>query len=139
MTHCCGASNAVFQEEGFRRHHRHHHRPRPGEDFALVDSIPYNGEIVSPCIKKIILVFNRNVTNSSVWGNNLAQIDLWQGTNKVKIHIKKGRSSNVIIIRPVCPLLPGKKYKIRIKSGLLATDGETLDSCILSVFYTDCG
>jgi len=125
---------------GGRRHHHHHHHHHHHDngDFALVDSFPANGETVSPCIKKIVLEFNRNVTSDSVWGNNLEQIDMWKGSKKVKIHIKKGSESNVIIIRPVCRLCPGEKYKIRIKADLMARDGDTLENCILTVFYTDC-
>jgi|GEM_PF-4288523 len=140
MTHCCRPLelDSFISGESLRHHHRHHHRHHDREEFTLVDSIPNDGETVSPSLKKIVLVFNRNVTSDSVWANNLEQIDLWQGSKKVKIHIKKGRRSNVIIIRPKCHLCPGKIYKIRIKADLMARDGETLDTCILTVFYTDC-
>lgn len=108
--------------------------------FSLINSFPADGDIVLPSVNRFALNFNRNVVSNNVWANNLKQIDVWQGFNRVAVRLVKGTSingsSDSIFIFPVDPLLAGRTYKIRIKSSLEASNGETLGEFILIVFTT---
>ncbi len=111
--------------------------------LVLISSIPRNGQTdVSPSIKAIKLIFGRDFNNDRRLVDAFNEIDMWQGTNKVPIRIRRGidriDGHRVTLVIPIDPLLGGVTYKVRIKSFFVDRDGRTSKKCRLIVFTTAC-
>lgn len=106
----------------------------------FVRSSPRNGATgVSPNLRTILLVFDKNVTADSVWNNNREQIRLYRGD--VRIARRVFRSSlfanrNNIYVRPVFRLRSFTNYRVVIRPGLRARNGDTLGETITIRFRT---
>lgn len=141
-------------KDGRRRHH--HHRPRFRDDFrghdhchdfkgplVLTSSIPRNNQTgVSPNIKAIKLIFERDFDNDLGLINVCNEFDMWQGMNKVPIRVRKVidkcDGKHVVKIIPINPLLGGVTYKVRVKSFFVDKHGERFKKFKLIVFTTGC-
>ncbi|MDD2587037.1 MAG: Ig-like domain-containing protein [Syntrophomonadaceae bacterium] len=125
-------------------HHRDHdHCPDLKRPLVLISSIPRNGQTdVSPNIKAIKLIFGRDFDNDRGWVNVCNEFDMWQGSNKVPIRIKRGIDKcdghRVIKIIPINPLRGGVTYKVRVKSFFVDQHGERFKRFKLIVFTTRC-
>lgn len=142
-------------------HHGHHNHHRCCPDLfkrplVLTSTIPRNGQTgVSPNIKSIKLIFSRDFNNDRRLINIENDIELWQGSNKIPIRIKRSASRHdghcVILVIPLMPLLGGVTYKLRIRStfirlehreddrcGRRNREEDTFTRCRLIVFSTRC-
>jgi len=109
----------------------------------FVRSSPRNGATgVSPDLKTILLVFDKNVVNDSVWANNRKQVKLWRGTTQVSINVVRVKDTvdfskrNNIYVKPVKPLRALTWYKIVIYPDLTAKNGEQLEKTVTIRFKT---
>jgi hypothetical protein len=115
----------------------------PGKPLNLVFSIPRNGASrVSPTRTTIVLAFDKNVVNDTVWENNKNQIRLFRGTTRVSINVTRipdtvdfnmrGR----IFVKPVNGLRPSSSYRLVILPNLMSKAGETLGKTVTIRFKT---
>lgn len=117
---------------------------QPGQKpLNLVSSAPRNGAAgVSPDLKTILLVFDKNVVNDSVWTNNRRQIKLWRGTTQVSINVTRIKDTvdfskrNNIYVKPVKCLRSSTSYKLVIYPDLTAKNGEKLGKTVTIRFKT---
>lgn len=117
---------------------------QPGQNpLNFVSSSPTNGTTgVSPNLKTILLVFDKNVVNDSVWVNNRQQIKLWRGTTPVGINVNRINDTvdfskrNNIYVKPKKGLLSLTNYKIVISPNLTAKNGEKLGKTVTLRFKT---
>jgi hypothetical protein len=141
MISCCYDSKTSTYP--FRRYRDHNHFPDFQKPLVLVKSIPYNRQTgVSPSIKAIKLIFGRDFDNEPGWVNVGMFIDMWQGSNKIPICIKKTVDNcdghRDILVIPTNKLLGGVTYKVRVKLLLANEHGETVKKTSLIVFTTGC-
>lgn len=139
MSSCCHDKRNGWSKSN---HHRGHcfdfEKP-----LVLVKSVPFNGQTgVSPNINSIKLVFSRDFDNDPGWHNVLSEIDMWQGSNRVPIRIKRSKDGcdgqKVILVVPVEPLLQAAEYKVRVKSFFVDENGENMKRINLIAFTTGC-
>lgn len=117
---------------------------QPGQKpLNFVSSSPKNGATgVSPDLKTILLVFDKNVVNDSVWANNRKQIKLFRGSVQVSINVTRIKDTvdfskrNNIYVKPVKSLRALTWYKIVIYPDLTAKNGEKLGKTITIRFKT---
>lgn len=108
--------------------------------FDLVRSVPRNGATgVSPNLRTIRLVFNRNVTANRVWTNNRNQIRMYRGTTSVGISVLRSSlfaNRDNIYVRPINRLRAFTNYRVVIGSNLRAITGRTLGETVTIRFRT---
>lgn len=109
----------------------------------FVRSSPRNGATgVSPDLKTILLVFDKNIVNDSVWANNRQQIKMWRGTTQISINVTRIRDTvdfskrNNIYVKPKKALRSLTWYKIVISPDLTAKNGQKLGQTITIKFKT---
>lgn len=109
----------------------------------FVRSAPRNGAAnVSPRRISMLLVFDKNVVNDEVWGNNRNQIRLYRGNTRVSIRVARIRDTvdfskrGNIYVRPVRSLRPSTSYRLVIRPNLRSRAGETLSRTITIRFGT---
>ena len=139
MNSCC--------RDGLRRRHR---SPRAKHCFhkfekplVLINSFPSNVQTaVSPKIKVIKLTFGRDFNNEEGCFNVRNEIDMWQGSDRIPIHTRKGSDKcaghRIILVSPVNSLIGGVTYKVRVKSFFVDKNGESSKKISLIVFTTRC-
>lgn len=109
----------------------------------FVRSVPANGAAdVSTRLSTILLVFDKNVVNNSVWTNNKRQIKLFRGTTRVAANVTRvpdtvdfSKRGN-IYLKPKGHLLPLTKYHVVISPRLTSKAGETLGRTVTVTFTT---
>jgi hypothetical protein len=112
--------------------------------LRFIRSIPANGaRNVSPSIRTITLIFNRNVTADSVWDNNRRQILVFEGSRR----LVRGRDFRIvrsrdfddrrkIFIKPIGRLAANTRITIVILPGLRAVNGRRLGRRVVIRFRT---
>jgi hypothetical protein len=112
--------------------------PEPGEKpLNFIRSVPRNGAVnVSPSRKTMLLVFDKNVVNDSVWDNNRNQIRLFRGKIRVSIRVKRipdtvdfSKRRN-IYVTPVRRLRSLASYRLVVLPNLRSKAGETLGKTV---------
>ncbi|MBP1762341.1 MAG: hypothetical protein H6Q64_1883 [Firmicutes bacterium] len=117
---------------------------QPGQKpLNLVRSVPRNGAIrVSPDLKTILLVFDKNVVNDSVWANNRRQIKLWRGSNRIGINVVRIKDTvnfakrQNIYVKQIKPLRSLSNYRLVVDPDLTAKNGQTLGKTVTIRFKT---
>lgn len=109
----------------------------------FVSSTPKSGAIgVSPDLKTILLVFDKNVVNDAVWTNNRQQIKMWRGSTQISINVTRIKDTvdftkrQNIYVKPVKSLRSSTWYKIVIYPDLTAKNGEQLEKTVTVSFKT---
>jgi len=109
----------------------------------FVSSSPQNGATgVSPDLKTVLLVFDKNVVNDVVWDNNRQQIKMWRGTTPISINVTRIKDTvdfskrNNIYVKPTQALRSLSWYKIVIYPDLTAKNGEQLGKTVTISFQT---
>ncbi|HEY8910095.1 MAG TPA: LysM peptidoglycan-binding domain-containing protein [Desulfosporosinus sp.] len=81
----------------------------------------------------MVLTFNKNVVNNTVWANNQSSINLTTNAGRnVPISVTKISDKidftqrQKIYLRPIHPLTPGTEYILRLFPGLKSFNGHTL-------------
>lgn len=117
---------------------------QPGQKpLNFVRSVPRNRATgVSPDLKNILLVFDKNVVNDSVWANNRRQIKLWRGSTRVGINVVRVKDTvnfakrQNIYVKPIKKLRPLSNYRLVIDPDLTAKNGQTLGKTVTIRFKT---
>ncbi|MGR6835233.1 Ig-like domain-containing protein [Syntrophomonas erecta] len=116
----------------------------PGQKpLKFVRSIPASrSKKVSPFIKTITLIFDKNVVNNSVWDKNRTMITMFAGDRKIPIKVVRIPDTvdfsqrQKIFVKPQVTLDSFTKFTIRISAGLTAKNGEKLGKTVLVTFTT---
>lgn len=117
---------------------------QPGQKpLNLVRSFPRNGATrVSPDLKTILLVFDKNVVNDEVWTNNRRQIKLWRGSTRVGINVVRVKDTvnfakrQNIYVKPIKGLRSLTNYRLIVYPDLTAKNGEELGKTVTIRFRT---
>lgn len=110
--------------------------------FNFVCSIPADGSRhVSPLIRTIALVFDKNVVDHSVWMHNRRQIQVWEGMR----HLARGKDYRLarsfsdcrkIFIKPIGRLAANTEITVAVSPHLMSRTGEKLCRTIIINFRT---
>jgi len=119
--------------------------PQFGEwPLRFIRSIPANrSRNVSPLIRTITLIFNKNVVDDSVWRNNRRQIQVWEGSKR----LERGRDYRLvrsfafadrrkIFIKPIGRLAANTQITIVILPRLMSRAGRRLNRTVIIRFRT---
>jgi hypothetical protein len=114
--------------------------PKP---LNFVRSVPRNGATnVSPNLKTILLVFDKNVVSNEVWENNKNQIRFYRGTARVSIRITRipdtvdfSKRRN-IYVKPIRNLRSSAGYRLVMLPNLKSKAGDTLGKTVTIRFRT---
>lgn len=114
--------------------------PKP---LNFVGSTPVNGATgVSTGLRTIVLRFDKNVVDDSVWANNRRQITMTANGRTVAIRITRSSiaaNRRFIYVKPVNLLSPSTNYRVRIGANLLSKAGVSLGRVVVVRFRTGSG
>lgn len=114
--------------------------PNGQKPLNFVSSSPRDGATdVSPNLRTIVLNFDKNVVDDSVWSNNRTQIKLFRNSTRVGIRVLRSSvfaNRQKIYVRPINRLRSFSDYKVVILPNLTAKNGEKLGETVTIHFHT---
>jgi len=121
---------------------KHHWKKHRGEKpLNFIRSIPADGcRHVSPLIRTITLVFDRNVCDHSVWMHNRKQIQVWEGMQRLvpgrDYRLVRSSDCRKIFIKPIGRLAANTEITIAIYPHLMSRTCEKLCRTVIIKFRT---